>query len=97
MPPTTSGARHETPQDQDQNCGAFVPLLVDMLEAPATKALSHGVSGLYVGLKRQYNPTPLIAEMVASISRCGVRSRRWVQTAKKLLGGTASCSTTASS
>ena len=28
--------------------GAFVPLLVDMLEAPATKALSHGAFRLYV-------------------------------------------------
>ncbi len=34
----------------------FVPLLVDMLDAPATKALSHGAFRLYVALKRQYNP-----------------------------------------
>ena len=34
----------------------FLPLLVDMLDAPATKALSHGAFRLYVALKRQYNP-----------------------------------------
>ena len=34
----------------------FLPLLVDMLDAPATKALSHGALRLYVALKRQYNP-----------------------------------------
>jgi hypothetical protein len=34
----------------------FLPLLVDMLDAPATKALSHGAFRLYAALKRQYNP-----------------------------------------
>lgn len=34
----------------------FLPLLVDMLDAPATKALSHGAFRLLVALKRQYNP-----------------------------------------
>ena len=34
----------------------FLPLLNDMLDAPATKALSHGAFRLYVALKRQYNP-----------------------------------------
>lgn len=36
--------------------GPFVPLLTDMLEAPATRALSHGAFRLYVALKRQCNP-----------------------------------------
>jgi hypothetical protein len=35
----------------------FLPLLVDMLDAPATRALSHGAFRLYVALKRQYNPS----------------------------------------
>lgn len=34
----------------------FLPLLVDMLDAPATKALSHGAFRLYVALKRECNP-----------------------------------------
>jgi hypothetical protein len=34
----------------------FLPLLVDMLDAPATKALSHGAFRLCAALKRQYNP-----------------------------------------
>jgi hypothetical protein len=34
----------------------FLPLLNDMLDAPATKALSHGAFRLYVALKREYNP-----------------------------------------
>jgi hypothetical protein len=34
----------------------FIPLLVEMLDAPATTALSHGALRLYVALKRQYNP-----------------------------------------
>ena len=34
----------------------FLPLLMEMLDAPATKALSHGAFRLYVALKRQYNP-----------------------------------------
>jgi hypothetical protein len=33
----------------------FLPLLVDMLDAPATKALSHGAFRLYVALKRECN------------------------------------------
>ena len=34
----------------------FLPLLVDMLDAPATKALSRGAFRLYVALKRECNP-----------------------------------------
>jgi hypothetical protein len=36
--------------------GPFVPVLKDMLDAPATKALSHGAFRLYVALKRECNP-----------------------------------------
>jgi len=34
----------------------FLPLFNDMLDAPATKALSHGAFRLYAALKREYNP-----------------------------------------
>jgi|SRR4051812_16551508 hypothetical protein len=33
----------------------FLPLFNEMLDAPATKALSHGAFGLYAVLKRQFN------------------------------------------
>src|SRR5262245_5840894 len=33
----------------------FVPLLVDTLESPAWRAMSHGAKILYVALKRRYN------------------------------------------
>ena len=33
----------------------FVPLLIDTLDAPAWRALSHGARSLYVALKRRYN------------------------------------------
>ena len=60
----------------------FLPLLNDMLDAPATKALSHGAFRLYVALKRQYNSGNIsTAGTVASISRSGdahqeIRSKR---------------------
>jgi len=34
----------------------FVPLLVDTLDQPAWRALSHGAKALYVALKRHYSP-----------------------------------------
>lgn len=33
----------------------FVPLLIDTLDTPAWRALSHGARSLYVALKRRYN------------------------------------------
>jgi hypothetical protein len=34
----------------------FVPLLVDTLDQPAWRAMSHGAQVLYVALKRRYSP-----------------------------------------
>jgi hypothetical protein len=34
----------------------FVPLLIDTLDQPAWRALSHGAQMLYVALKRRYSP-----------------------------------------
>jgi hypothetical protein len=33
----------------------FVPLLIDTLDTPAWRALSHGARSLYVSLKRRYS------------------------------------------
>lgn len=35
----------------------FVPLLIDTLDSPAWRALSHGAARLYVALRRQYSPS----------------------------------------
>ncbi len=37
--------------------GNFVPLMLDTIDAPAWRALSHGARSLYVALKRRYNRT----------------------------------------
>jgi hypothetical protein len=36
----------------------FVPLLIDTLDTPAWRSLSHGAQMLYVALKRRYNRKP---------------------------------------
>ena len=75
----------------------FLPLYNETLDAPATKALSHGAFRLYAVLKRSSTPTSQTAGMVASIFRNGERRRKSVRTEKRLRGGIASFSTTASS
>jgi hypothetical protein len=37
--------------------GTFVPLLLETIDTPAWRALSHGAKVLYLALKRRYNPT----------------------------------------
>lgn len=35
--------------------GPFVPLMIETLDSPAWRALSHGAQALYIALKRRYN------------------------------------------
>jgi hypothetical protein len=44
-------------RDKGRIKGLFVPLLIDTLDSPAWRALSHGAQCLYVALKRQHNNT----------------------------------------
>ena len=75
----------------------FVPLLVDMLDAPATKALSHGAFRLYVALKRQYNPD-LSDRRNGRVYLSQRRAHQEIRSnASRLLAGIANSNTTASS
>jgi hypothetical protein len=46
--------KHEKDRQQ-QRLPPFVPLLIDTLNQPAWRALSHGAQMLYVALKRRFN------------------------------------------
>jgi hypothetical protein len=37
--------------------GLFVPLLIDTIDSPAWRAMSHGAQMLYIALKRRHNST----------------------------------------
>ena len=75
----------------------FLALHNEMLDAPATKALSHGAFRLYATLRREFNRASQNAGTGAFIFRCGMRRSRSVQTGKRSPSGIASFSTTASS
>ena len=49
------GADKHEKERRRERLPPFVPLLIDTLDAPAWKAMSHGARSLYVALKRQYN------------------------------------------
>ena len=46
--------KHERERQKDR-LGPFVPVLVDTLDQPAWRALSHGAQMLYIALKRRYS------------------------------------------
>jgi hypothetical protein len=52
----------------------FLPLFNEMLDAPATKALSHGAFRLYAVLKRQFN-TNVSVRWFKPRRNCAVVSR----------------------
>jgi hypothetical protein len=52
---TIMGADKHEKERRRERLPPFVPLLIDTLDTPAWKAMSHGARSLYVALKRQYN------------------------------------------
>ena len=49
------GADKHEKERRKERLPPFVPLLIDTLDQPAWRALSHGARSLYVALKRRYN------------------------------------------
>jgi hypothetical protein len=47
--------KHEKERQKDR-LPPFVPLIIDTLDQPAWRAMSHGAQMLYVALKRRYSP-----------------------------------------
>jgi hypothetical protein len=65
--------RHEKDRQQ-QRLPPFVPLLIDTLDQPAWRALSHGAQMLYVALKRRFNPKIVVGAICAG--RCAGNERK---------------------
>jgi hypothetical protein len=49
--------KHKNSSARHTRNGAFVMLLIEIIDAPAWRAMSHGAKSLYIALRRRYNAT----------------------------------------